>query len=120
MPEQQQRTKAILELSTGRPSFDVMHYSLHVSKRIVGRGKWLEDLRPYLANADLTAPDFDFDDFSESSRKTATQPDGRMDSLHGGDGFLADLLQQGPVRAKGAKAAGYVRRHADRRAGADR
>jgi multiple sugar transport system substrate-binding protein len=33
MPEQQQRSKAILELSTGRPSFDVLHYSLHVSKR---------------------------------------------------------------------------------------
>lgn len=81
LPEQQQRTKAILELSTGHPSFDVMHYSLHVSKRVVGNGKWLEDLRPYLANKSLTAPDFDFGDFSESSRRTATQPDGRMDSL---------------------------------------
>ncbi|WP_158743513.1 sugar ABC transporter substrate-binding protein [Acidisphaera sp. L21] len=81
MPEQQQRSKAILELSTGRPSFDVLHYSLHVSKRIIGQGKWLEDLRPYVANAALTAPDFDFTDFSPSSRTTATQPDGRMDSL---------------------------------------
>jgi multiple sugar transport system substrate-binding protein len=81
MPEQQQRSKVILELSTGRPSFDVLHYSLHVSKRIVGQGKWLEDLRPYLANANLTAPDFDFNDFSQPSRTTSTQPDGRMDSL---------------------------------------
>ena len=81
MPEQQQRTKAILELSTGRPSFDVLHYSLHVSKRVVGTGKWLEDLRPYIANPALTAPDYDFADFSEPSVKAATQPDGRMDSL---------------------------------------
>jgi multiple sugar transport system substrate-binding protein len=81
MPEQQQRSKAILELSTGRPSFDVLHYSLHVSKRIIGTGKWLEDLRPYVANAALTAPDFDFNDFSTPSRAAATQPDGRMDSL---------------------------------------
>jgi multiple sugar transport system substrate-binding protein len=81
MPEQQQRSKAILELSTGRPSFDVLHYSLHVSKRIIGTGKWLEDLRPYLANANLTAPDYDFSDLSEPSRMAATQPDGRMDSL---------------------------------------
>ena len=81
MPEQQQRTKAILELSTGRPSFDVLHYSLHVSKRIIGTGQWLDDLRPYLANPALTAPDFDFADFSGPSVKAATQPDGRMDSL---------------------------------------
>ncbi len=81
MPEQQQRTKAILELSTGRPSFDVFHYSLHVSKRIVGNGKWLEDLRPYVANPALTAPDYDFTDLSAPSRAAATQPDGRMDSL---------------------------------------
>ncbi len=81
LPEQQQRTKAILELSTGRPSFDVMHYSLHVSKRIVGNDKWLEDLHPYLANKALTSPDFDIGDFSAPSIKAATQPDGRMDSL---------------------------------------
>ena len=81
LPEQQQRTKAILELSTGRPSFDVMHYSLHVSKRIVGTGKWLEDLHPYVANPKLTAPDFDVTDFSAPSLNAATQPDGRMDSL---------------------------------------
>ena len=43
MPEQQQRPKMVLELSTGHPSFDVTHFSLHVSKRIVGQGKWLED-----------------------------------------------------------------------------
>jgi multiple sugar transport system substrate-binding protein len=81
LPEQQQRTKAILELSTGRPSFDVMHYSLHVSKRIVGNGKWLEDLHPYLADKALTSPDFDVGDFSAPSIQAATQPDGRMDSF---------------------------------------
>jgi multiple sugar transport system substrate-binding protein len=81
MPEQQQRSKMVLELSTGRPSFDVSHFSLHVSKRLVGNGKWLEDLRPYLANPQLTAPDFDFSDFSPAALKTATQPDGRLDSL---------------------------------------
>jgi len=80
-PEQQQRPKMVLELSTGRPSFDVTHFSLHVSKRIVGRGKWLEDIRPYLADPKLTAPDYDFADFSKPSVAAATQPDGRMDSL---------------------------------------
>jgi multiple sugar transport system substrate-binding protein len=81
LPEQQQRPKMVLELSTGRPSFDVTHFSLHVNKRIVGQGKWLEDLRPYIANPALTPADWDFKDFSAPSIAAATQPDGRMDSL---------------------------------------
>ena len=81
LPEQQQRPKMVLELSSGRPSFDVTHFSLHVSKRVVGRGKWLEDLRPYVANPALTPADWDFKDFSAPSVAAATQPDGRMDSL---------------------------------------
>ena len=36
MPEQQQRPKMVMELASGRPSFDVTHFSLHVSKRVVG------------------------------------------------------------------------------------
>jgi len=32
-PEQQQRQKAVIELSSGRPSFDVIHMSYHVQKR---------------------------------------------------------------------------------------
>jgi multiple sugar transport system substrate-binding protein len=81
MPEQQQRQKMVLELSTGRPSFDVAHVSLHVSKRIIGTGKWLVDLRPYLANPQLTSPDFDFADFSKPSIEAATQPDGVLDTI---------------------------------------
>ena len=51
MPEQQQRQKAMIEFTSGRPSFDVAHLSMHVQKRLVGKGKWLEDLRPLLADA---------------------------------------------------------------------
>ncbi|HZS85085.1 MAG TPA: sugar ABC transporter substrate-binding protein [Stellaceae bacterium] len=81
IPEQQQRPKAAIELASGRPSFDVLMVSLHVSKRLFGRAKWLEDLKPYLANPQLTAPDYDFADMGPGAVKTATQPDGRMDSL---------------------------------------
>ena len=45
MPEQQQRPKMVMELASGRPSFDVTHFSLHVSKRVVGTGHWLVDMR---------------------------------------------------------------------------
>ncbi len=81
IPEQQQRPKAALEMATGHPSFDALMVSLHVSKRLFGRARWLEDLRPYLANPKLTAPDYDFADMGAGAVKTATQPDGRMDSL---------------------------------------
>jgi multiple sugar transport system substrate-binding protein len=81
MPEQQQRPKMVMELASGRPSFDVTHFSLHVSKRVVGVGHWLEDMRPYLANTQLTSPDYDFADMSKGALRAATQPDGRIDSL---------------------------------------
>jgi multiple sugar transport system substrate-binding protein len=81
MPEQQQRPKMVMELASGRPSFDVTHFSLHVSKRVVGVGLWLEDMRPYLANPKLTAPDYDWADMSPGALRAATQPDGRIDSL---------------------------------------
>jgi multiple sugar transport system substrate-binding protein len=81
MPEQQQRPKMVMELASGNPSFDVTHYSLHVSKRVVGVGHWLEDLRPYLANPTLTAPEYDWADMSAGALRAATQPDGRIDSL---------------------------------------
>ena len=81
MPEQQQRPKMVMELASGNPSFDVTHFSLHVSKRIVGTGKWLEDLRPYLADPKLTAPDYDFKDVGPGALAAITQNDGRIDSL---------------------------------------
>jgi multiple sugar transport system substrate-binding protein len=46
-----------------------------------GKGKWLEDLRPYLADASLTPPDYDFEDFSKAGITYATQADGRIDTL---------------------------------------
>jgi multiple sugar transport system substrate-binding protein len=81
MPEQQQRPKMVMELASGNPSFDVTHFSLHVSKRVVGVAGWLEDLRPYIANANLTAPDYHWDDMSPGALRAVTQPDGRVDSL---------------------------------------
>src|ERR1700753_16229 len=33
IPEQQQRQKAVIELASGKPSFDVIHLSYHVQKR---------------------------------------------------------------------------------------
>ncbi|HWK47174.1 MAG TPA: sugar ABC transporter substrate-binding protein [Stellaceae bacterium] len=81
VPEQQHRQKVAIEFTSGAPSFDVVTASWHVQKRLYGKGKWFEDLRPFLADATLTAPDYDFADFAKGAVDYATQPDGRMDTL---------------------------------------
>jgi multiple sugar transport system substrate-binding protein len=81
VPEQQQRQKQVIEFTSGATSFDVTDVSWHVQKRLFGKGKWLEDLRPYLDNPALTPASFDFDDFSEAGITYATQADGRIDTL---------------------------------------
>ena len=59
IPEQQQRPKVAMEMATGHPSFDVVNVGMHVQKRLVERAGWMEDLRPYIADRNLTNPDFD-------------------------------------------------------------
>jgi multiple sugar transport system substrate-binding protein len=81
VPEQQQRQKAVIEFTSGATSFDVLMLALHVQKRLVAKGGWLVDLRPMLADPALTAPDYDFADFSEAGLRWATQPDGRIETL---------------------------------------
>jgi len=81
VPEQQQRQKQVIEFSSGSTTFDVTMTSWHVQKRLFGKGRWLEDLNPFIADETLTAPDFDADDFSAGSIRYATQADGRMDTL---------------------------------------
>lgn len=81
VPEQQQRPKVAMELSTGHPSFDVVNVGMHVLKRLVEKGGWMEDLRPYLTNPSLTNPDFDVADFAAGSMRTATGQDGKLNVL---------------------------------------
>ena len=54
---------------------------MHVQKRLIEKAKWMEDLRPYLADPTLTAPDFDPGDFSEAGMKVSTGADGRLNVL---------------------------------------
>ena len=81
IPEQQQRQKALIEFTSGRPTFDVVMLALHVQKRLAAKGKWLEDLRPMLADGSLTAPDFDFADYNKAGMTFSTQSDGRIDTI---------------------------------------
>ena len=81
VPEQQQRPKVAMEMASGRPSFDVVNVAMHVQKRLIEKGRWMEDLRPLIANAGLTAPDLDMADFSPATIRAATGADGRINVL---------------------------------------
>lgn len=81
VPEQQQRQKAVIEFASGKPSFDVSGISLHVQKRMAAKGKWFADLTPFIKDASLTSPDFNFEDFGAGAVAYARQSDGALDTL---------------------------------------
>src|ERR1700742_5360379 len=64
IPEQQQRQKAVIELTSGKPSFDVVHLSYHVQKRQFEKAGWLADISGFMKDPALTAPDLVENDFS--------------------------------------------------------
>ena len=81
IPEQQQRQKAMIEFSSGRPTFDVTMLALHVQKRLAYKGKWVEDLGPFINNPAITNPNFDLADFSAAGMNFATQADGALTTI---------------------------------------
>lgn len=80
-PEQQQRQKTTIELSSGRPSFDVVHLSYHVQKRQFEKGGWLADLSGYIKDPSLTDPSLVESDFAEAGLKFAKDSDGKLRTL---------------------------------------
>jgi multiple sugar transport system substrate-binding protein len=81
IPEQQQRQKVVIELSSGKPSFDVVHVSYHVQKRQFDKAGWLADLTAFMKDPNLTTPDLTVDDFSAGGRLFAQNDKGEMRSL---------------------------------------
>lgn len=81
VPEQQQRQKQVIEFTSGNPTFDVTAVSWHVQKGLFGQGGWLLDLREFLDDPSMTAPDFNKEDFSPAAMNFATHADGRIDTL---------------------------------------
>jgi multiple sugar transport system substrate-binding protein len=81
IPEQQQRQKAVIELTSGKPSFDVVHVSYHVQKRQFEKAGWLADLSGFMKDPSLTTPDLTVDDFSAGGRQFAQDDKGAMHSL---------------------------------------
>ncbi|HZI84272.1 MAG TPA: sugar ABC transporter substrate-binding protein, partial [Casimicrobiaceae bacterium] len=81
VPEQQQRQKAVIEFNSGNPSFDVIALSYHVQKRQFAKNNWLTDLRSYINDKSMAAPDLDFADFAKGGLNYAVESDGRVMSL---------------------------------------
>ena len=81
MPEQQFRQKLVIQLTSGGSDMDVVDIALTSQKRMIGRGKWLEDLHQFVVDPSMTAPEFAFADFTKAAVDYCTQPDGRMDTL---------------------------------------
>ena len=81
IPEQQQRQKAVIELASGRPSFDVVHVSYHVQKRQFEKAGWLADVSGFMKDPNLTAPDLTESDFSAAGLQFARSDNGPMHSL---------------------------------------
>ncbi|WLD96211.1 sugar ABC transporter substrate-binding protein [Agrobacterium leguminum] len=80
-PEQQQRQKVVIGLSSGKPSFDVVHLSYHVQKRQFEKGKWLADISGFLKDPSLTDPSLVEKDFAEAGMLFAKDSDGVLRSL---------------------------------------
>lgn len=80
-PEQQQRQKTTIELSSGRPSFDVVHLSYHVQKRQFEKGGWLADLTDFAKDPSLNETPFDESDFATAGMIFAKDPEGRLRTL---------------------------------------
>lgn len=81
MPEQQQRQKAVIELTSGKPSFDVIHISYHVQKRQFEKGGWLADLSGFLKDPTLTEASLNEDDFATAGIAFAKDANGRFGAL---------------------------------------
>lgn len=81
IPEQQQRQKAVIELASGKPSFDVIHLSYHVQKRQFEKAGWLADLSGFMKDPNLTAPDLVESDFSAAGLSYAKNDKGQLLSL---------------------------------------
>lgn len=81
IPEQQQRQKCVIELASGKPSFDVVHLSYHVQKRQFEKAGWLADLSGFMKDPSLTAPDLVESDFSAAGLSYAKNDKGQMLSL---------------------------------------
>ena len=81
LPEVQGRQKFTVEMTAGSGGVDAWHASMHVEKRRAWRSGWFQPLNAFLDDKSLTAPDYDWSDFTQGARNDVTQPDKTISAL---------------------------------------
>jgi len=81
LPEIQARQKMTVEMTANSGGIDAFFSSLHVEKKRFWKAGWYHPLNKFLADASLTSPDFDWNDFTPGARAGVTQPDGSISAL---------------------------------------
>lgn len=81
IPEQQARQKQIIELTSGKPSFDVIHESFHVQKRLFEKSGWVADLDGFMKDPTITSPETVESDFSAAGLMFSKNQQGHMRAL---------------------------------------
>jgi multiple sugar transport system substrate-binding protein len=81
LPEQQGRQKFAVEMTAGSGGLDGWHASMHVEKRRAWKSGWFQPLNKFLEDKTLTAPDFDWNDFTKGSHQDVTQPDKTISAI---------------------------------------
>ena len=81
IPEQQQRQKVVIELTSGKPSFDVVHLSYHVQKRQFEKAGWLANMSAFMKDPALADPSLSESDFSAAGLQYAKNDKGELLSL---------------------------------------
>lgn len=75
LPEVQGRQKLTVEMTAASGGVDAWHASMHVEKRRFWKSGWFQPLNRFLDDKSLTAPDYDWNDFTVGAIEAVTQPD---------------------------------------------
>jgi len=70
-----------VEFTAGSGGIDVWYTSMHVEKRRFWRSGWYLDVRKFLNDPTMTAPDYDWNDMAAGAKSIATQPDGSISGM---------------------------------------
>jgi multiple sugar transport system substrate-binding protein len=75
LPEIQARQKLTVDMAGGSGGMDAFLSSVYVEKRRFSKAGWYEPLNRYLEDKTLTAPDYDWADFTPTAQTYVTLPD---------------------------------------------
>jgi multiple sugar transport system substrate-binding protein len=81
LPEIQARQKMTVEMTANSGGIDAFFTALHDEKKRFWKAGWYHPLNKFLADASLTSPEFDWNDFTPGARAGVTQPDGSISAL---------------------------------------